>query len=73
MEYITLGQSDLKVSKLCLGCMSYGDPTSGHYSWVLNEKDSRPFIKQALELGINFLIRRTCIPSAQVSRFLGKQ
>lgn len=54
MEYLRLGNSNLNVSKLCLGCMSYGDPASGHHAWVLNEQDSRPFIKKALELGINF-------------------
>ncbi|MBA2711439.1 MAG: aldo/keto reductase [Tatlockia sp.] len=54
MQYLQLGKSDLKVSRLCLGCMSYGDPNSGHHAWALNEQDSRPFIKQALELGINF-------------------
>jgi aryl-alcohol dehydrogenase-like predicted oxidoreductase len=54
MQYLRFGNTDLKVSKLCLGCMSYGDPTSGHHAWALNEQDSRPFIKQALELGINF-------------------
>jgi len=72
MEYITLGQSDLKVSRLCLGCMSYGDPTSGHYSWVLNEKDSRPFIKQALELGINFFDTANMYSFGASERVLGK-
>lgn len=54
MEYVRLGSSGLKVSRICLGCMSYGDPESGHHAWALNEKESRPFIKRALELGINF-------------------
>ncbi|MFA6504671.1 MAG: aldo/keto reductase [Treponemataceae bacterium] len=54
MEYVNLGKSGLKVSRICLGCMSYGDPASGHHSWVLNEAESRPFIKRALELGITF-------------------
>jgi 1-deoxyxylulose-5-phosphate synthase len=54
MDYVNLGKSGLKVSRICLGCMSYGDPASGHHSWALNEADSRPFIKKALELGINF-------------------
>ncbi|PJE16602.1 aldo/keto reductase [Legionella sp.] len=72
MEYLQLGQSDLKVSKLCLGCMSYGDPTSGHYSWVLNEKDSRPFIKQALDLGINFFDTANMYSFGASERILGK-
>jgi aryl-alcohol dehydrogenase-like predicted oxidoreductase len=54
MEYVGLGRSGLKVSRICLGCMSYGNPQSGHHAWSLNEEDARPFIKRALELGINF-------------------
>ncbi len=52
MEYINLGQSGLKVSRICLGMMTYGTPK--WRDWVLNEEQSRPFIKRALELGINF-------------------
>ncbi|MGB6722353.1 MAG: aldo/keto reductase [Terracidiphilus sp.] len=44
----------MKVSELCLGCMSYGDPAKGWHKWVLTEAESRPFIQKALELGINF-------------------
>ncbi len=54
MEYMNLGNSGLKVSRIALGCMSYGDPASGHHAWALGEAESRPFIKRALELGINF-------------------
>src|SRR5213596_3361351 len=54
MEYTNLGQSGLKVSRLCLGCMSYGVPERGAHAWTLNEEQSRPFIQRALELGINF-------------------
>lgn len=52
MEYVNLGKTGLKVSKICLGTMTYG--TSKWRDWVLNEDESRPFIKRALELGINF-------------------
>ena len=54
MEYVNIGKSGLKVSRICLGGMSYGDPSRGHHAWVLNEEESRPFIREALELGINF-------------------
>lgn len=54
MEYIRLGRTGLEVSRICLGCMSYGVPERGNHAWVLNEEDSRPFIKKALDLGINF-------------------
>ena len=54
MEYVPLGKSGLKVSRLCLGCMSYGVPQRGSHPWTLDEERSRPFIARALELGINF-------------------
>jgi aryl-alcohol dehydrogenase-like predicted oxidoreductase len=54
MDYVSLGHSGLKVSKLCLGCMSYGEPGRGMQPWSLDEAASRPFFRQALEAGINF-------------------
>jgi aryl-alcohol dehydrogenase-like predicted oxidoreductase len=54
MEYVRLGKSGLKVSRLCLGCMSYGVPERGAHPWTLGEEQGRPFISRALELGINF-------------------
>jgi aryl-alcohol dehydrogenase-like predicted oxidoreductase len=53
MHYVNLGNTGLKVSKLCLGCMTYGAKTE-RWRWALDEAESRPFIKHALELGINF-------------------
>ncbi|MDQ1708399.1 MAG: 1-deoxyxylulose-5-phosphate synthase [Pyrinomonadaceae bacterium] len=54
MDYVKLGQTGLKVSRVCLGCMTYGVPDRGAHPWSLDEEQSRPFIKRALELGINF-------------------
>ena len=54
MDYRNLGTSGLKVSRICLGCMSYGVPDRGAHPWSLDEEKSRPFIKRALDLGINF-------------------
>ena len=54
MDYVRLGKTGLKVSRLCLGCMSYGVPERGTHPWTLDEETSRPYIKQALEAGINF-------------------
>src|SRR5881394_4047539 len=54
MEYVKLGRTGLDVSRICLGCMSYGAADSGNHAWSLGEEDSRPFIKRALEAGINF-------------------
>ncbi|RDE05614.1 aldo/keto reductase [Sphingomonas aracearum] len=54
MEYRKLGNTGLDVSRLCLGCMTYGDPGRGNHEWTLDEEKSRPLLKQAIELGINF-------------------
>jgi len=54
MEYARLGNTGLKVSRICLGCMGFGDATRWVHKWVLDEENSRPIIKKALELGINF-------------------
>src|SRR5277367_5797210 len=54
MQYVKLGRTGLEVSRICLGCMSYGSPASKTQPWALDERDSRPFIAQALEAGINF-------------------
>src|SRR5271168_352880 len=54
MEYVKLGNTGLDVSRICLGCMSYGEPGRGTHSWTLDWEKSRPFFRQAVELGINF-------------------
>lgn len=54
MEYVKLGKTGLDVSRLCLGCMGFGDSSKWIHDWVLNESDSRSVIKKALDLGINF-------------------
>lgn len=53
MDYVRFGNTGMMVSRLCLGTMTYGKPTE-RWPWALNEAESRPFIKEALELGINF-------------------
>src|ERR1700735_4183857 len=53
MEYTKLGRTGLDVSRICLGCMSYGGGNQGNHAWSLSENESRPFIKKALEAGIN--------------------
>ena len=54
MDYVKLGKTGLDVSRLCLGCMSYGTPDRGTHPWSLGEGESRPFIRKALDLGFNF-------------------
>jgi 1-deoxyxylulose-5-phosphate synthase len=54
MDYVKFGKTGLGVSPICIGCMTYGVPGRGAHSWTLDEEQSRPLIKQAVELGINF-------------------
>ncbi len=54
MDYVTLGNTGLQVSRLCLGCMSYGEPTRGNQPWSLDRDEAVPFFRQALDAGINF-------------------
>jgi 1-deoxyxylulose-5-phosphate synthase len=54
MEYVRLGRSGLEVSRICLGCMSFGDPGRGSHPWSLGEAESRPILRAAWEAGINF-------------------
>ncbi len=77
MEYTRLGKTGLKVSRICLGCMSYGEPakgtlTPGSHAWTLNDADSQPFLKQALELGINFFDTANVYSRGASEEVLGK-
>ena len=54
MEYVRLGSTGLEVSRICLGCMSYGEPGRGQHEWSLDEEASRPFFRRAVEAGITF-------------------
>jgi 1-deoxyxylulose-5-phosphate synthase len=55
MDYVKFGKTGLEVSRLCLGCMTYGESNRGNHAWTMGEEASRPLIRQALELGVNFL------------------
>lgn len=72
MQYENLGKTGLKVSKICLGCMSYGDPSKGPQSWCLTEEQGRPFIKKALELGINFFDTANAYSMGASEEILGR-
>ena len=54
MQYTKLGNSDLLVSRICMGCMGFGDAQHGQHSWTIDEEHSRAIIKRGLELGVNF-------------------
>ena len=72
MEYIQLGNSDLKVSKVCLGCMGFGKATQGMHSWTLPEDESRKIIKYALDNGINFFDTAMGYQGGTSEEFLGR-
>lgn len=71
MKYTKLGNSDLTVSRICLGCMGFGDPQKGQHSWTLDEERSREIIKRALELGVNFFDTAIAYQSGTSEQFLG--
>lgn len=72
MEYIKLGNSSLNVSRICLGCMGFGDSTQGMHSWTLDEKESREIIKYALANGINFFDTAMAYQSGTSELYLGR-
>ncbi|MET8754958.1 aldo/keto reductase [Streptomyces sp. NPDC004667] len=72
MQYVRLGSSGLKVSRLALGCMSYGEPGLGTHPWSLPEEESLPFIAQALDLGINFFDTANVYSLGTSEEFLGR-
>ncbi len=71
MEYVRFGSTGLKVSRMCLGCMSYGGPTE-RWLWALDEAQSRPFLKRALELGINFFDTANVYSNGASEEIVGK-
>ena len=72
MQYIKLGTTGLEVSRLCLGCMTYGLPDRGTHTWMLDEATSRPLIKQAVELGINFFDTANVYSDGTSEEILGR-
>jgi aryl-alcohol dehydrogenase-like predicted oxidoreductase len=72
MEYVRLGGTGLKVSRLCLGCMTYGEPARGAHEWTLNEEASRPLLRQAFEAGINFFDTANIYSDGTSEEFLGR-
>lgn len=72
MEYTKLGNTGMDVSRICLGAMSFGDPEKWIHKWVLNEEESRPIIKRALELGINFFDTANIYSIGKSEEILGK-
>lgn len=72
MDYGKLGNTGVDVSRICLGCMSFGVPEKGNHRWVLNEEESRTIIKRALELGINFFDTANVYSDGTSEEFVGR-
>ena len=72
MQYIQLGNSELKVSRICMGCMGFGDAQNGQHSWTLDEGRSREIIKRRLELGVNFFDTAIAYQSGTSEQYLGR-
>ena len=72
MEYRKLGNSDLNVSSICMGCMGFGDAGSGQHSWTLDEEHSRKIIKRGLELGVNFYDTALAYQGGTSEQYVGR-
>ena len=72
MEYVNLGKSDLKVSRICMGCMGFGNAATGQHSWTVDEEISKSIIKRGLELGINFYDTAIAYQAGTSEEYLGK-
>ena len=71
MQYTELGTSGIRVSRLCLGCMSFGDPASKMHAWTLDPERSEAIIRHALDLGINFFDTANCYSAGTSEEYLG--
>ncbi|MCI8509763.1 MAG: aldo/keto reductase [Lachnospiraceae bacterium] len=72
MKYVKLGNSDLEVSRICMGCMGFGDAGNGQHSWTLDEEHSREIIKHGLEMGVNFFDTAIAYQGGTSEQYLGR-
>ena len=72
MQYTRLGNSELEVSRICMGCMGFGDAGNGQHSWTINEEHSREIIRRGLELGVNFFDTAIGYQSGTSEQYLGR-
>lgn len=72
MKYTKLGNSELNVSRICMGCMGFGDASNGQHSWTIDEEHSREIVKRGLELGVNFFDTAIGYQSGTSEQYLGK-
>ena len=72
MQYTKLGNSDLNVSRICMGCMGFGDPGRGQHRWTIDEEQSREIIKRGLDLGVNFFDTAIAYQSGTSEQYVGR-
>ncbi len=72
MKYTKLGNSDLNVSRICMGCMGFGDAMRGQHSWTIDEEHSREIIKRGLDLGVNFYDTAIAYQSGTSEQYVGR-
>ncbi len=72
MNYTKLGSSDLNVSRICMGCMGFGDPGRGQHSWTIDEEHSREIIKHGLDLGVNFYDTAIAYQGGTSEQYVGR-
>ena len=72
MEYIKLGKSDLTVSRICMGCMGFGNAATGQHSWTLDEAKTREIIQHGLEQGINFYDTASAYQNGTSEQYVGQ-
>ena len=72
MKYTQLGNTDIEVSRICVGCMSYGKPSEDFHLWTLNQEETTKMIKHALDLGVNFFDTANGYSHGTSEEFLGK-
>ena len=72
MRYVKLGRTGLDVSRICLGCMSYGEASRGGHPWALDEDQARPFFERAIEVGVNFFDTANVYSAGSSEEFLGR-
>ena len=72
MKYTTLGQTELTVSRICMGCMGFGDPGRGQHSWTVDEEHTREIVRRGLELGVNFYDTAIAYQSGTSEQYVGR-
>ena len=72
MKYIKLGKSELNVSRICMGCMGFGNAATGQHSWTVNEAQTREIIRHGLEMGINFYDTAIAYQNGTSEQYVGR-